>query len=268
MTRRTITSILAVTVVAGIGSALQRPSAQAPAGAQIPRTADGKPNFAGVWQVLNSAAWDIQDHSADYVPGVPIQFAMPGGKGVVEGGEIPYNAAALAKKQQNFANRTKADPESKCFLPGVPRIMYMPFPFQIVQTPRQISMLFEYVHATRNVFMDSPHPKGPIEWWMGDSRGRWEGDTLVVDVVHFNGETWLDRAGNFLSPTAHLVERYTFMTPDHLTYEITVEDPAIFTRPWKMSMPLYRRKEAAAQILDFECYTFGEDGALSFGPRN
>jgi hypothetical protein len=268
MRRRTITSLLAAVVVAVAWPAAQRPSAQAPAGPQIPRSADGKPNFSGVWQVLNTAAWDIQDHAAEYLPGIPIQFAIPAGRGVVEGNEIPYNAAGLAKKQANFAARAKADPESKCFLPGVPRIMYTAFPFQIVHTPRQVAMLFEYVHATRNIFMDSPHPKGPIEWWMGDSRGRWEGDTLVVDVIHFNGETWFDRAGNFLSATAHLVERYTFNTPDHITYEITVEDPAVFTRPWKMSMPLYRRKEAAAQILEFECYTFGEGGALSFGPKN
>ena len=154
------------------------------------------------------------------------------------------------------------------FLPGVPRIMYMPFPFQIVQTPRQITMLFEYVHATRNVFMNSPHPKGPIEWWMGDSRGRWEGDVLVVDVVHFTDQTWFDRAGNHHSTALHLVERYTLTGPDHINYEITVEDPNVFTRPWKMTMPLYRRKDANAQLLDFECYTFGEDGALSFGPKS
>jgi hypothetical protein len=267
MTRRTITSWLAVAAIAAATAAITRPSAQVPAGVPIPRTADGKPNFAGVWQVLNTAAWNIQDHSAEYVPGIPIQFAIPAGRGVVEGNEIPYNAAGLAKQRENLSTRAKADPESKCFLPGVPRIMYTPFPFQIVQTPRQVSMLFEYVHATRNVFMDSPHPKGPIEWWMGDSRGRWDGDTLVVDVVHFNDQTWLDRAGNFLTPTAHLVERYRLMTPDHIAYEVTVEDPAIFTRPWKMSMPLYRRMEPTAQILDFECYTFGEDGALSFGPK-
>jgi hypothetical protein len=145
--------------------------------------------------------------------------------------------------------------------------MYMPFPFQIVQTPRQITMLFEYLHATRNVFMDTPHPKGPIEWWMGDSRGRWEGDVLVVDVVHFTNQTWLDRAGNHHSEALHLVERYSLISSDHINYEVTVEDPRVFTRPWKMTMLLYRRKEAGSQILDFECYTFGEDGALSFGPK-
>ena len=246
---------------------MQAPTAQAPPGAQIPRTADGRPNLAGIWQAVNSAAWDIEDHHADSFPGLPNRFAMPGGRGVVEGGSIPYQPAAAAKKRENLAKREVLDPETKCFLPGVPRIMYMPHPFQIVQTPKQISMLFEYLHATRNVFMDSPHPKGPIEWWMGDSRGRWEGDVLVVDVVHFNDQTWFDRAGNHHSEALHLVERYSLMTPDHINYEVTVEDPKVFTRPWKMTMPLYRRKEAGAQLLDFECYTFGEDGALSFGPR-
>jgi hypothetical protein len=250
-----------------LGWAMQHPAAQAPPAAQIPRTADGKPNLAGVWQVMNTAAWDIQDHHADSFPGLPNRFAMPGGRGVVEGNEIPYQPAALAKKRDNFAKRETLDPETKCFLPGVPRVMYMPFPFQIVQTPRQITMLFEYLHATRNVFMDTPHPKGPIEWWMGDSRGRWEGDVLVVDVVHFTNQTWLDRAGNHHSEALHLVERYSLISSDHINYEVTVEDPRVFTRPWKMTMLLYRRKEAGSQILDFECYTFGEDGALSFGPK-
>ncbi len=255
-----------VAVLALLGWTIHQPAAQAPAGAQIPRTADGRPNLAGVWQVINSAAWDIQDHHAEAYPGLPNRFAMPGGRGVVEG-ELPYNPAAAAKKRENFAKREMLDPEARCFLPGVPRIMYMPFPFQIVQTSRQISMLFEYVHATRNIFMNSPHPKGPIEWWMGDSRGRWEGDVLVVDVVHFTDQTWFDRVGNHHSEALHLVERYTLTGPDHINYEITVDDPKVFTRPWKMTMPLYRRKDANAQLLDFECYTFGEEGALSFGPK-
>jgi hypothetical protein len=145
--------------------------------------------------------------------------------------------------------------------------MYQPFPFRIIQTPKQISMLFEYVHATRHIFVDSPHPEGPIEWWMGDSRAKWDGDTLVVDVTHFNADTWFDRAGNHHSEDLHLVERYNFRTPNHLNYEVTVEDPKVFTRPWKMSMPLYRRIETNVPILDFDCYTFGEKGALSFGPK-
>ena len=143
---------------------------------------------------------------------------MPAGQGVVEGNEIPYQPWALAKKQENFENRATADPETKCYLPGVPRITYMPYPFQIFQTPDYIAILYEYVHAARHIYMDgSPHPEGPIDWWMGDSRGRWEGDTLVVDVVHFNDQTWFDRAGNFHSEALHVVERYTPTGPDHMT---------------------------------------------------
>jgi hypothetical protein len=175
----------------------------------------------------------------------------------VVGNDIPYKPEALAKKRQNYENRASADPESKCYLPGVPRIMYMPYPFQIFQKPGQITMLFEYVHATRFIYTSgSQHPPGHIDWWMGDSRGRWEGDTLVVDVVHFNDQTWFDRAGNFHSEQLHLVERYTPLDRDHITYEVTVEDPKVFERPWRMSMVLYRHREANFQLLEYDCYAF------------
>ncbi len=219
------------------------------AGSTIPRTADGRPNLSGVWQVLNTAAWDLQGHHA--------QKGVPGGIGVVEGDEIPYQPWAAEKKRQNYESRVTADPEGKCYLPGVPRIMYMPFPFQIVQTGDRLVMLFEYVHAIRYLHMNgNEHPEGHIDWWLGDSRARWEGDTLVVDVVHFNEDTWFDRAGNFHSDALHLVERFTPTGPDHIDYEVTVEDPKVFTRPWKMRMPLYRRKESNMQLLEYECYAF------------
>jgi hypothetical protein len=216
--------------------------------AALPRTADGKPDLSGVWQVLNTAAWDIQAHHA--------QKEIPPGLGVVEGDDIPYQPWAVAKKKENFANRETADPAARCYLPGVPRITYMPYPFQILQTPRHIAMVYEYIHTVRRIFMDSPHPRGPIEWYMGDSRGRWEGDTLVVDVVHFTDQTWLDRAGNFHSNALHVVERYTPLNADHIQYEVTLEDPKVFTRPWKMSMPLYRRLEKNIRPLEYECYAF------------
>jgi hypothetical protein len=222
----------------------------AAAGQALPRTADGKPDLSGVWQAVNTAAWDIQAHSAQ--PGVPA------GLGVVEGNEIPYNAAGAAKKRDNYANRATLDPETKCWLPGVPRATYMGFPFQIVHTPTQITILYEYAHAVRNVYMNSPHPKGPIEWWMGDSRGRWEGDTLVVDVVHFNDQTWFDRAGNHHSDALHVVERYSFIDKDHLNYEATIEDPKVFSRPWTMRMVLYRRVEPNFQLLEYECHSYRE----------
>lgn len=243
-------SLLAASVVIAAAVVMLIPGAVAgqAVGSALPRTADGRPDFSGIWQVMNTAAWDLEPHVA--------QPLVPAGLGVVEGNTIPYTAAALAKKKEDYANRATLDPDSKCFLPGVPRVMYMPFPFRIVQTPPQITMLFEYVHAVRHIFMNSPHPAGPIEWWMGDSRGRWEGDTLVVDVVHFNADTWLDKAGNFHSEEMHLVERFTPMGPDHINYEVTVEDPKVFTRPWKMTMILYRHRERNLRILEYECYSF------------
>lgn len=240
----------AVVLLVLIRAAAQVPAS--PRATDVPRTQDGKPDLTGIWQVMNSAAWDIQDHQA--------RKGVPAGMGVVEGNEIPYQPAALARKRENFQNRETADPEAKCYLPGVPRLMYMPFPFQIFQTPTKLTMLFEYVHATRFIHTNgTPHPPGHIDWWMGDSRGRWEGDTLVVDVVDFNDQTWFDRAGNFHSDQLHLVERYTLTDPDHITYDVTVEDPQVFTRPWRMSMILYRHKERNVQILEYECYAFDNE---------
>jgi len=210
------------------------------------RTADGRPDLEGVWQVLNTAAWDIQDHSA--------RLGVPAGHGVVEGNEIPYQPWALAKKQENFEHRDTLDPETKCHLPGLPRLTYMPYPFRIVQQPERIAILHEYLRAVRYVYLNgNPHPEGHIDWYLGDSRGRWDGNSLVVDVVDFNNETWFDRAGNFHSEELHLVERFTPTGPDHLQYEVTIEDPKVFTRPWKMSMPLYRRQEKDAELLEYDC---------------
>ena len=224
------------------------PIASVPAAAQpspLPRTPDGRPNIQGVWQALSPASWDIQDHRA--------RLGVPAGQGVVDGNELPYQPWALARKQENFSNRLTADPDTKGYLPGVPRIMYMPFPFQIFQTRDFVTLAFEYARGVRTIHTNgTPHPRGPLNWWMGDSRGRWDGDTLVVDVVHFTDQTWLDRAGNFHGEALHLVERYTLMGPDHLNYEVTVEDPQVFTRPWTMRLPLYRRKETNVRLLEYE----------------
>jgi hypothetical protein len=216
----------------------------------LQRTPDGKPDLSGIWQAVNSAAWNILPHAAEQ--------GVPAGLGVVEGNEIPYRPEAAAKQRENYANRAKLDPEAKCWLPGVPRATYMGFPFQIVQTPTQVSILYEYGHALRNVYMNSAHPRGPIEFWMGDSRATWEGDTLVVDVVHFNDQTWFDRAGNHHSEQLHVVERYTPVDRNHINYEVTIEDPKVFTRPWKMTMPLYRRLDRNMQILEYECSAFDD----------
>jgi hypothetical protein len=214
-----------------------------------PRTRDGHPDLQGIWQAVNTAAWDLEGHHAS--------LGVPAGHGVVEGGAIPYQPAALARKKENLEGRATLDPETKCWLPGVPRATYMPHPFQIVQQADKVSILYEYRQAVRYIYMNgNPHPRGPIDWWMGDSRGRWEGNTLVVDVIHFNDKTWFDRAGNFHSDALHVVERYTPTSPYHLLYEVTIEDPKVFTRPWKISMPLYRRQEKEAELLEYACSAY------------
>ena len=247
------TSLLIATAAAGLAAQGQS--------AAVPRTADGKPDLSGIWQVLNTAASDIQDHGAS--------LGVPAGQGVVEGNDIPYQPWALEKKKQNYANRRTADPETKCYEPGVPRVTYMPYPFQIVQTPTYIAVLYEYNHVTRHIYVDgSPHPRGPIDnWFMGDSRARWDGNTLVVDVIHFTDQTWFDRAGNFHSDALHVVERYTPTDRNHIQYEATIEDPKVFTRPWKISLPLYRRTEPNIQLLEYECYTMLQVQRATAGGR-
>jgi hypothetical protein len=227
---------------------------------KAPRTADGKPDLNGIWQALNTANWNIQEHAAQSGPVVALGAAgaVPAGLGVVEGNEIPYLPEAAAKKKANFENRLTADPEVKCYLPGVPRATYMPFPFQIVQTPKNILIAYEYAGATRTIYMDNV-PANPVDSWMGHSVGHWEGDTLVVDVTRLNDQSWFDRAGNFHSDALHVVERYTPATPDALSYEATIDDPKVFSRPWKMSMPLYRRLEKNAQLMEFKCVEFAEE---------
>ena len=217
--------ISAVIVLLGSSAWVNRVDAQAPpaAGQSMPRTPDGKPDLSGVWQVLNSAAWDIQDHHAQSFPGLPPRFAMPGGRASSRATRSRTSLARLPGSRRTSRSGPRPTREAKCFLPGVPRITYMGLPFQIVQTPRRITMLYEYVHAFRNIPFDSKHPEGPLEFWLGDSRGRWEGDTLVVDVVHFNDQTWFDSAGNFHSEALHVVERYTPVSRDHIPYEVTIE---------------------------------------------
>lgn len=223
-----------------------------PAAAQtLPRLQDGKPNLNGIWQTMNTAYVNIEDHVA--------QAGAPGGQGVVEGGEIPYQPWALAKRKENYEKRATADPEAKCYLPGVPRITYLGLPFQIFQSAAsdKVTLLYEYAHANRFIYTTATgHPKGHIDWWMGDSRGHWDGDTLVVDDVDFNDRTWFDRAGNFHSDELHVVERYTLTDADHINYQARIEDPKVFTKPWNISMILYRHKEKDFQLLDYECYAF------------
>ena len=247
--------------------------AQTPA-YRAPRTPDGKPELNGIWQALNEANYDIELHMArpalatrpgPYGPVPAAQVlalgaigAVPPGPGVVEGGELPYKPEALVQRNQNRENWLAADPEIKCYLPGVPRATYMPYPFQIFQSNQAIFIAYEYAGAVRNIYLKDPGPP-PVDSWMGQSAGHWEGETLVVDVTGFNDQTWFDRAGNFHSDALHIVERYTRTGPDVIQYEATIDDPKVFTRPWKMSMPLYRRQEKNAQLMDFKCVEFVEE---------
>ena len=242
--------------------ALASVSGQAPAPrpAYTPRkNAMGQPDISGVWQALNSAAWDIEGHAG--------ATGVPAGRSVVEGGVIPYTAAALARRKENFASRKTLDPETKCWLPGVPRITYMPYPFHILQFPRYTVINYEYMNTTRFIYMDDTgRPEADvIDFFMGASNGRWEGNTLVVDTTNNNDRTWFDRAGNFHSDALRLVERFTPIDADHLNYEVTIADPKTFTKPWKMSMPLYRRIENNAQLLEYECFAYAEDDAEPAG---
>ncbi len=228
---------------------------QTPA-SKTPRT----PNLNGIWEALGTANWDLQDHAAQAGPfwQTGAIGAEPAGLGVVAGNEIPYLPAAAAKKKENFASRAKQDPEAKCYLPGIPRATYLPYPFQIVQSPKDILMVYEFASANRLINMGKAKEAG-ADSWMGTSNGRWEGNTLVVDVTGLNGLSWFDRAGDFASDSLHVVERFTRVDADHITYEATIEDSKTFSRPWKISLPLYKRVEKNAQLLEFKCVPFSEE---------
>ena len=242
----------AFSVIPGAQSPRQAPSAA--------RTADGKANLNGIWQALNEANWDIEGHSAGpgRVVALGAEDAVVPGLGIVDGGPLPYLPAAAAKRKANFEKRLTLDPEIKCYLPGVPRATYIPQPFQILQSASQIFIAYQYAGAVRNIYLKDPGP-APVDFWMGQSVGRWDGETLVVDVTGFNDQSWFDRAGNFHSDALHVVERYRRTGPDVIAYEATIEDPKVFTRAWKISMPLYRRQEKNAQILEFKCVEFVEE---------
>src|SRR6266851_5262777 len=225
-----------------------------------PRTADGKPDFTGIWQAMNSANWDLQAHEARRGPVIALgaAFSIPAGPGVVEGNEIPYLPAAAAKKKENAENWLAHDPEIKCYLPGVPRVMYMPYPVQIIQGRDTILMASEFASASRTIRMDSKE-KSPTDSWMGWSIGRWEGDALVIDVTDQTDQTWFDRAGNFHSEGLKVVERYTLIDRNTINYEATMEDSKVFSRPWRISMPLYRHQEKNAQVMEYKCVEFVEE---------
>jgi len=267
---------VSMAVVAGVVFVAGRHASAAPAAGQdgLARIA-GKPDFSGIWEANNTANWDLLTHEArpmvgqpGFTPGSVVLAApvlglgslgwVPGGLGIVEGNEIPYQPWAAARKKENLEHWMDRDPEIKCFQPGIPRAMYMPHPFQIIESTKNIQMMFEYANAQRTIHLTKMDPY-PNVAYMGYSTGRWEGDTLVVDVIDFTDATWFDRAGNFHSDALHVVERYTPLGRDAIRYEATIEDPQVFTRPWKISMPLYRRLEPNAQLMEFRCVEMVEE---------
>ncbi len=240
-----------------------------------PRMADGHPDLNGIWQAITTANWDIEAHGA--APG-PLNDvlgawgAQPAGLSIIEGGTIPYQPRALDRRRERFETRTTVsvpgdgvdpplgDPELKCWMTGVPRSMYMPYPFQLVQTPESVLFAHEFNGTSRIVRMnwDEPTPVSNT-FFMGWSRGEWDGDTLVIDVTGLNEDNWLDRAGNYYSENVHITERLTLVSPYHLMYEATIEDPTVYTRPWTIRLPLYRRMEQHAQVMEFKCQPFVEE---------
>ncbi len=263
-------SVGVLALVLALVVAVQPAAAQNP-----PRLSDGHPDMNGIWQVLNEANYDLEPHMARHsmqlregprgpLPAVPTLRlgavgAVPGSLGViVGGGTIPYTPEARALKEENAANWVDRDPEVKCYLPGVPRATYIPMPFQIIASERDVFIAYQFAGAVRDIYMDNPGPS-PVDSWMGWSVGRWEGDTLVVDVTGLGEGTWLDRAGSHHSNQLHVVERYTMTGPNHIQYEATLEDPEVLTEPFTIRMPLYRRIEENARLMDFRCVEFVEE---------
>lgn len=223
------------------------------AGPKIPRLANGKPDFSGIWQTTSAAEYDLEPHSA--------RPDAPPGPGVVEGNVIPYLPEALEQKKKNFAARDELDPRLKCWTLGTPRGIYYPEPFQIFQRDRDLTIVFQFGQSVRTIHTNGTlHPVvTDNEFWLGDSRGHWEGDTLVVDVRDFTEETWLDRAGNFHSTQLHVVERWKFLDENTIDYQATIEDPKVFSRPWKLNVILHRHREKNFQLIENYCFTLGYD---------
>ncbi len=220
---------------------------------RLPRTPDGKPDFSGIWQTTSAADFDLEPHSG--------RKDAPPGIGIVEGGVIPYTPAALAVKKKNFDARLQDDPRLKCWTLGTPRGIYYPEPFQIFQRRQDVTVFFEFGHSVRTIHTDGTlHPTdNDQEFWLGDSRGHWEGDTLVVDVTDFNDQTWLSRAGDFHDEALHVVERWTMIDANTIDYKATLEDPKIYSHPWTIEVFLYRHREPNFELIENYCYTLDYD---------
>ena len=252
-------SMVSLTVISVLGCTQEQSSEPSIA---APVISSDPPDLSGIWQTMNTASWNLEGHTASKMPVTNILGALggiPAGMSVVEGGKIPYLPEALEKRDQNRSDWTNLDPVAKCYIPGVPRSTYMPWPFQILQTDTEIFVAYEFGSNSRTIFMDRPGTEAPLPSWMGYSLGHWEGETLVVNVTKQVPDTWLDASGNYHGPNLVVEERYTLIDENHMQYEATIDDPDVFSRPWKIKIPLYRRMEDGARLLEYKCVEFGED---------
>ncbi len=229
-----------------------------------PERINGRPNLNGIWQAANSAYWNLEAHSAEALPDfweLGALAAIPAGQSVVVGGSIPYRPEALARRDENRAGRPRSDPEAACYMPGVPRATYMPYPFEIVQGDGDILMVYAFASANRAIHFEDRRTldEVPVDLWMGWSNGSWDGDTLVVETIANDDRTWFDRAGNYHSNQMRVTERFTLLSDHHIQYEATIEDPQVFTRDWTIAMPLYRRAETYPELLEYKCVEFSEN---------
>ena len=252
-------SVLSLTVISVLGFTQEQSSESSIA---APLLKSDPPDLSGIWQTMNTASWNLEGHTASKMPVTNILGALggiPAGMSVVEDGEIPYLPEALERRDQNRSDWTNLDPVAKCYIPGVPRSTYMPWPFQILQTDTEIFVAYEFGSNSRTIFMDRPGTEAPLPSWMGYSLGHWEGETLVVNVTKQVPDTWLDASGNYHGPNLVVEERYILIDENHMQYEATIDDPDVFSRPWKIKIPLYRRMEDGARLLEYKCVEFGED---------
>jgi hypothetical protein len=256
------TSFIRIITAASILVAASAAQAQKPA---RPATASGHPNLNGVWQALNTAYWNLEGHSVEAYVKDPKEFwqlgaiaVIPAGQSVLKGGgTIPYLPDALKKRDENRAKWPESDPEAKCYMPGVPRVTYQNFPFQIFQGDGDLLMVYPFAATNRIIYMKD-HTDLPVDSWMGRSNGTWEGNTLVVVTTSQNGQSWFDRAGNFATNKLKVTERFRLIDPNHIEYEATMEDPQTFSKPWTIEMPLYKLIDKNVQLLEHKCVPFAD----------
>lgn len=249
------TSLAIVTCARGIPQSTEAAASHPRAGSYSPpRLSDGTPDLRGIWQAQSTAYLNMEGH--------PAEAGVRASKSIVidpADGKIPYLPDALNQRVKKYESRATTDPAIHCFQAGVPRAIFLPTPFQIFQSVGHLAIVYTDNHSYRIVSASSiPHDDG-IDFFMGDSRGHWEADTLVIDVTDLGDQTWLDAAGNYHSDQLHVVERYTLIGPNTLKYEATLTDPKVYARPWTIRLFLYRDSKPSARIIEDECID-GPDG--------